>query len=112
MARNVIISIFMPCVVRIRVGHQGNLKVRLLGRVYAIWFKVTLKITVVWLCHIYKTVFKNLNLELDIIIYACNPSTLEMATGGSRIQGQPQLHSKFLGQPGLRETLPTQNAKS
>lgn len=47
MARNVIISIFMSCVVRIRVGHQGNLKVRLLGRVYTIWFKVTLKITVV-----------------------------------------------------------------
>jgi hypothetical protein len=26
---------------------------------------------------------------------ACNPSTLEVGTGGSGVQGQPQLHSKL-----------------
>lgn len=97
--------------IRIKVGHQDYPRVRPLGWVYTLCFKVLLKITVVWLCHIYKPVFKNLNLELGIIIYACNSSTLEMATGGSRIQGQTQLRSRFLGQLGLHEKLPTQNGK-
>lgn len=97
--------------ISIKVGHQEYLRVRLLGWVHTLCFKVLLKITVVWLCHIYKPVFKNLNLELGIIISACNPSTLEKATGGSRIRGQTQLHSRFLGQLGPHEKLPTQNSK-
>lgn len=38
----------------------------------------------------------------DRVAQACNPSILEVEAGGSEVQGQPQLHSKFkvsLGQP-------------
>jgi hypothetical protein len=35
------------------------------------------------------------NLELGMVVYACNLSTWEAEAGGFPVQGQPGLHSEF-----------------
>ena len=43
--------------------------------------------------------------------HTCNPSTWEIEEGRLEVQGQPQLHSKFPGQPGSPETLSQNKTK-